>query len=187
MIYITRHGETNWNISKKVMGRIDEPLNEKGKEQAKILGQRLYNNSIDLIICSPLLRTKQTAEIINENKNVSIIYDERIMERDFGEFEGMNITEFNFDDYWNYYKNIKYQKAENITDFFERVYSFMDEIKEKYSDKNILLVTHGGVSIPIYCYFNNIIPKNTLIDRGYNLGNCEIRLFDNQKLVTISE
>lgn len=186
MIYIVRHGETDWNISKKVMGRFDEPLNEKGKEQATIVSKTLSSNKIDLIICSPLLRTKQTAEIINENKNIEIIYDERIIERDFGEFEGLNINEFEFADYWNYYKNKQYNKAENIIDFFDRIYSFLDDIIEKYSDKNILVVTHGGVSISMYCYFNNIIPTDTLIDRGYNLENCEVRLFNNNELKTIS-
>lgn len=52
MIYVTRHGQTDWNLEKKVMGRCDIPLNESGKEQAKIVRDFLKNTPIDKIICS---------------------------------------------------------------------------------------------------------------------------------------
>ena len=84
MLYITRHGQTDWNVSKKVMGRRDEPLNEKGLLQASETRDNLLNTDIDLIICSPLQRARQTAETINKDRNIPIIYDERIIERDFG-------------------------------------------------------------------------------------------------------
>lgn len=177
MIYITRHGQTNWNVLKKVMGRCNEPLNEIGKSQAKEVSKKLKDTHIDLIISSPLARAKETALEINKNKNVDIIYDDRIIERDFGEFEGLETKEFDFSGYWNYYKNEKYQRAENIKSFFERVYNFLDDIKEKYPNKNILIVAHGGISIPVDCYFKNAIPKGSLVDAGLVLGNCEIRKY----------
>ncbi len=177
MIYITRHGQTNWNIQKKAMGKVDEPLNEKGIEQAKIMRNNLTSLDIDLIICSPLLRAKETAEIINEALNVEIIYDERIIERDFGEFEGKETKDFGFWDYWDYYKNEHYDKAENIRDFFKRIYDFLDDICNKYKDKNIMLVTHSGVSIPVACYFNKKIPTGPLVEAGLVLGNCEVKSY----------
>ena len=85
MIYLTRHGQTDWNVQKKVMGRCDEPLNEKGREQAKQTKELLSDINFDLIICSPLLRAKETAQIINQDRNIKIEYDDRIIERDFGE------------------------------------------------------------------------------------------------------
>jgi len=105
MIYITRHGQTNWNVLRKVMGKIDEPLNEKGIEQAHLTKESLKDLEINLIICSPLLRARQTAEIINEVLNIEIIYDNRLLERDYGEFEGMETKNFDFWKYWDYYKN----------------------------------------------------------------------------------
>lgn len=174
MIYVTRHGQTDWNVQKKVMGKCDQPLNEKGIEQAQIVRDNLINTNIDLIICSPLLRAKQTAIIISENRNIEIIYDDRISERDFGEFEGLTTNDFAFLSYWDYYKNEKYTKAENIQKFFERIYGFLDEYVEKYSDKDILIVGHGGVSIPIACYFNKNIPVGSLVETDLVLGNCEI-------------
>ena len=181
---LTRHGQTDWNVQKKVMGRCDEPLNDKGKEQAIETRNNLKETDIDLIICSPLQRAKQTAEIINKGRNIPIIYDQRIIERDFGEFEGKETKDFDFHGYWNYYKNTKYQQAENIQDFFKRIYDFLEEITEKYKDKNVLIVAHGGVSIPVACYFSKDIPEGSLIDAGLVLGNCQIAsysILDNNK------
>lgn len=174
MIYITRHGQTDWNVLRKVQGRCDKLLNDTGISQAYETKDNLANTDIDLIICSPLLRAKQTAEIINKDRNLPIIYDNRIIERDFGEFEGMSTNDFDFHSYWNYYKNEKYQQAENIQEFFERIYEFLKDIIEKYRDKNVLLVTHGGVSIPVACFFNGSIPKGSLIEAGLSLGNCQV-------------
>ena len=97
MIYLTRHGQTDWNVQKKVMGRCDEPLNENGREQARQTKELLSNISFDLIICSPLLRAKETAQIINSDRNIKIDFDDRIIERDFGELEGLQTKDFDFD------------------------------------------------------------------------------------------
>ena len=171
-ILLTRHGQTEWNVLGKVQGRADIELNKKGIEQAEETGNVLKNEEIDLIICSPLKRAKQTAEIINKNKNIPIVYDDEIIERDFGEFEGINKTEFDFEGYWSYEQNNKYQKAENIKAFFDRVYKFLDKIKDNYPAKRVLIVAHGGISIPVYCYFNGIPQDGNLLKLV--LGNCEV-------------
>lgn len=57
---------------------------------------------------------------------------------------------------------IKGYNVENIRDFRERIYQTLDDIIAKYPNKNILLVTHGGVSIPVYCYFNGIPNQDDL-------------------------
>lgn len=85
---------------------------------------------MNLIICSPLKRTKQTADIINIDRNIPIIYDDSIIERDFGEFEGLNKENFDFEGYWSYNQNNKYERAENIKDFFDRIYIFLDKMKK---------------------------------------------------------
>ena len=181
-ILLTRHGQTDWNVQKKVMGRCDEPLNEKGKEQAIETSDNLKDTDIDLIICSPLKRAKQTAEIIDKGRNIPIIYDDRIIERDFGEFEGKETKDFDFHGYWNYYKNDKYEQAENIQEFFKRIYVFLDDVTEKYKDKNILIVAHGGVSIPVACYFKKEIPEGSLVEAGLVLGNCQVATYSVEDL-----
>ena len=185
MIYITRHGQTDWNVQKKVMGRCDEPLNENGINQATKTRDKLLNSDIDLIICSPLVRARQTAEIINKDRNIPIIFDERIIERDFGEFEGKQTKDFDFHGYWNYYKNEQYQSAENIQVFFKRIYDFLEDITKEYEDKNILLVTHGGVSIPVQCFFNKNIPNGSLVEAGLVLENCEVASYSIDKNIRL--
>ncbi|MCI8411819.1 MAG: histidine phosphatase family protein [Clostridia bacterium] len=178
VVLMTRHGQTDWNVERKVQGKADIELNEKGIEQAKITSEKLKDEKIDIIISSPLKRAKQTAEIINEKLNCPIIYEEGISERDFGEFEGKRRDEFDFEGFWSYKKNFKYDKAENIREFFNRIYSTLDNIKEKYKDKNVLIVSHGGVSIPVNCYFNGIPDKENLLFLG--LHNCEVVKYYNR-------
>ncbi len=177
MIYITRHGQTEWNEKNKVMGKVDIPLSKIGLEQSGKLKEKVKQLQIDLIVCSPLLRARQTAEIINENHSVKIIYDDRISERCYGEFEGLNINDFDFLSYWNYYDNKKYKYAENIRDFFARIYEFFDEIIKKYWNKNVLIVTHSGVGLSALCYFDNKIPEKSLIETN-SFSNCEIKSFE---------
>lgn len=176
-ILVTRHGQTEWNILKKVQGKANIELNETGHNQALVTAYNLIDEEIDLIITSPLKRALQTAEIINQTKNIPLIIDDRISERDFGEFEGLETSAFNFEEFWSYKINKKYEKAENIKVFFDRIYNFLDELKETYKNKRILIVTHGGVSIPIKCYFSEIPDVDTLLPLC--IGNCEVERFEN--------
>lgn len=178
MLYVTRHGETEWNRLNKVMGRQDEPLNDNGIAQAHKVGKLLEEVDFDMIISSPLIRARQTAAIINEKRNIELAYDERIIERDFGEFDGFRKEEFPYFDFWDYGLNKHYTDAENIRDFFDRVYGFLEEVKLKHKKKNILLVTHGGVSMPIDCYFKGHIPKGHLSGTGLALQNCQVRKYE---------
>lgn len=156
-LYVVRHGQTEWNVLKKMQGFADIPLNEKGKEQAEETKLNLGNIHFDMIFCSPLIRAKQTAEIINNDRNLNIMFDDRLIERNYGEFEGVSKSSFNYNDFWSYNKNLKYTKAENIQDFFKRIYNFLDEIKMNYSNKNILIVCHAGVTKAIECYANGMM------------------------------
>lgn len=171
-ILLTRHGQTEWNLLKKVQGKADIELNDQGIEQAEKTRELLKGEKIDLILCSPLKRARQTAEIISQGRDIRLIIDERISERDFGEFEGMQVTDFDYSAFWSYKQNLKYDTAENIKDFFSRVYSFLSSIKDEYNGKRILIVTHAGISIPIKCYFEGIPDVESLLP--LHLGNCEV-------------
>ena len=122
-IFVIRHGETEWNKLKLCQGQKNIKLNEIGINQAKIVKEKLENEKIDLIISSPLDRSCKTAEIINENSDTPIIYDDRLKEKAFGKLEGRKIDEFDFYSYWDYYKNLEYDGLENMQDFFKRIYS----------------------------------------------------------------
>ncbi len=174
-LYVIRHGLTKCNVEKKYNGKLDEDINETGIQQAQKAQQIVKNLDIDLIICSPLLRTRHTCHIVNAN-HVPVILDCRIEERDCGIYTGKELGEFYDTDYWNYYSNKKVEGLESIQDLFTRIGNFLDEIKEKYKDKNVLLVTHGGVARAIYFYFNEL-PKDGMIQK-FGASNCEITEYE---------
>ena len=172
MIYIIRHGQTDWNKQKVMQGQMDVPLNETGKEQALELGEKLKNIIFDHIFCSPLLRTRQTLENLNLNSKTKIIFVDRLKERNYGEFEKMPKSSFDYNLFWNYSANIKYRKAESCQDFFKRVISLFEEIKVKYKDKNILIVTHAGITKVAKCYFDGWLKDDDI--GKYLPNNAEI-------------
>ena len=172
MIYIVRHGQTDYNLEGRYAGRIDVELNEKGIEQANIIKEALKNIHFDMVFSSPLKRALTTASIITNNE---IIVDNRIIERSNGKLEGKLKTEINDDIDFNDPNLTKYN-IENINDFRNRIYNFFDEIT-KYKDKNILVVTHAGVGIYARCYFEGE-PDNNDYSK-YKIKNCEVIKYNN--------
>lgn len=182
--YIIRHGQTNWNKEGRIQGKTDIELNEKGIEQAKEARKILENYPIDMIVASPLKRARKTAEIINEAKNVPIIFKEELEERGFGDFEGKIRKEIHdeildSEILANYGLNKEYKGVETIRSLCNRVWKLIDELKEDYAEKNILFVTHGGVTRAINGYFNG--PNEEGILKDLNLNNCEIRTFETKR------
>ena len=171
-VYVVRHGQTDWNLQNRVQGVADIPLNEEGRSQAIALCSTIRSLSIDFIFSSPLKRTIETAILLNQEKMVPLFLEERLKERDYGEFEGLNKKEFDLETFWDYDANIQYERAENIQDCVDRVYCFLKELEKNYMDKHILLVTHGGLVRIIDGYFHNQI-GGKFISTG--LDNGEIR------------
>ena len=181
-LYVIRHGQTEWNVAGKCQGMTDIELNSTGKEQAKKTSEKIKNYKIDLIICSPLKRARATAEIINEVVNCIIINDERIIERNCGNLEGTTEKEWdsiigeNVDVINNYNLNWNGQNIEPIQDVCKRVWNLLDEIQEKYKDKNVLIVTHGGTCRAINAYFNGIGEDGYV--QSAKIKNCEVREYE---------
>lgn len=170
-ILVTRHGQTDWNVEKRIQGRTDIELNNKGIEQAYQTKENLENEKIDLIICSPLKRAKQTADIINKDRNIPIIYDERLLEICYGENEGRLHDDFDYDGFWSIVNTHEYKDAENVNKFIQRVHDFLNNLKNR-KEENILIVTHNVVCRAINTYFNGIPNDNNIIDLG--IKNCEV-------------
>lgn len=173
-IFVLRHGETNENVTGMMQGNMDTVLNEKGCSQALSVKNKVLESNVDLVICSPRKRTIKTAELAAPN--IPIIIDERLKSRDHGEFEGTKRIDMNLNDYWNINKNIQYLKAESVKDLFDRVDSLLKEIKEKYNDKNVLLVTHSGIVRVLHYYFNGIPEDGDLMK--YESHNCSFEQYE---------
>lgn len=88
MLYIMRHGRTDWNERNKLQGRTDIPLNEAGRKMAEEAAAVYKNVPLDVCYCSPLARARQTAEIFLKDRNIPIITDDRLIEMSFGIYEG---------------------------------------------------------------------------------------------------
>lgn len=172
-LFVLRHGKTESNNKKIFNGHYDEDLNDIGVKQIKELLENINKNEIDLIISSPLLRTKHTAEIISNNK-IPIIIDDRLIERNMGELtqKSKDIVD---EKLWNYYSELKFKNLESMTSICLRINQLLEEIREKYSDKNVLLVTHAFVTRAINIYFCGL-PKNG--DLGdYGLKNGQLKKY----------
>ena len=168
-VYLVRHGECDSNL-RKIYNYKGEILNNEGIKQAEFLRKKIASMQFDIIYSSPLLRAKQTAEILNDHA-IKIIYDERLREREPGDLEGKSIEDTNREEYWNYYTTIKYGTEERIPDLFSRVANFLDELKKKDYER-VLIIAHSGVSKAFSAYFEGI-QDGMFLNRG--LKNCEIK------------
>jgi broad specificity phosphatase PhoE len=90
-IYLCRHGDTAWSAERRLAGRTDIPLVERGEENARRLGQRLSAVSFDRVLVSPLVRARRTAELAGFASATAV--DERLLEMDFGRYDGLTIDE----------------------------------------------------------------------------------------------
>lgn len=151
-IYLLRHGETSYNADgNKYCGRTDIPLTEKGIKQAEAARKILENVKISKVYSSPLQRALQTAEIVSKNRDVVI--DDRLIEVDFGNWEGKTREEFikensSLWEKWN--EDPTHARAggigETASEIIERADSFYSELKESSNNENILVVAHNGIN-----------------------------------------
>ncbi|MCQ2400321.1 MAG: histidine phosphatase family protein [Lachnospiraceae bacterium] len=175
MLYLIRHGQTNLNKTRRWNCQSDEDINEEGIKQAEAAADAVEKLPLDLILCSPLIRTRHTCEIINRN-HVPVIYDKRLMERCGGIITGQPYEYYDHDLYYNLNTKDFPEGMEPLSDFMGRVHELLKEVEEKYREKNVLLVTHGGVSRCVKYYFEPI-PENGAINKDSKTQNCEIRAF----------
>ncbi len=138
-IYLIRHAESIYNSKKILQGRQDCELSEKGLSDT-IKRASTFANNYDIVFCSPLKRTRQTAEILLPNSK--IIYDERIIEKGLGDWENMPNT-----DEKQFLLNNKVipPNGETFEEVEDRITQFITMLKNDYKDKKILVITHLGI------------------------------------------
>ena len=138
-LYFTRHGETVWNVENKICGMTDSPLTEKGRAQARELGEKLRTSGlrIDEILYSPLSRAADTARAIAEATGIPARCEPRLREQCFGRYEGtprdgeeFRISKTHFAD--------RYSGGESMMQLAQRIYNLLDELRAD-TDKTYLL------------------------------------------------
>lgn len=156
-IIFARHGLTDYNVESKVCGVSSAMLTDKGKQQARALGERLKDKGIDIIICSPLQRAVDTAELANETLGKKIIIDYRFTEWDYGTYEGVKLNEV-YDEFQKakLQFGVRLGGGESVIELAHRVFCAIDDIREKHKDKTVLVVCHGGVCRVAKMYFEDM-------------------------------
>lgn len=150
MIYLVRHGQTDWNIEKKTQGHTDISLNENGRNQARMLSVGIASLGIDRIVSSDLSRARETAEILNDKIGCKIELDSRLREINYGVLEGVCRDNLTPKDWEIFNTTPEALNAEPMISVFSRIKSCFDELRE--AEGNILVVTHGGALRMIMYY-----------------------------------
>ena len=141
---LVRHGETDWNAQRRMQGRTDIPLNERGLRQAELVARRLEGTQWDAIVSSPLARvmgvSRAIAGAIGHPEDRIVTRDD-LVERGFGQAEGMTLPErteaFGLD--------APIPGIEPYEELDRRVMNALREIEAEYRSKRVLVVAHGGV------------------------------------------
>lgn len=154
-IYIMRHGTTVWNEKGITQGRSSNMLSQSGKALTKQAANMLKDVPIDVIFASPLMRTMQTANIINKYHNVKVVKDERLIEIHQGIFTGKKWSSLTKEE-----KNLKDLRdsscgMESYESVYERVNDFIQNIKSTCPFENILIITHNVCASLIYTILSN--------------------------------
>lgn len=169
MIYVVRHGETEWNALNKILGRTDIPLNDRGMEQAQEIARSLKDLKVDVFLCSPLYRARQTADAIANEIGMRYEIDDRLIEHDFGSFEGTDRSDAGYQKAKREYF-VRYPGGESFFDMAARVYPLIKELE----GTDALLVTHGGICRIIRSYFEDLGNEEFV---QFSQGNCEVRMY----------
>ncbi len=179
MLYIIRHGKTDWNKKYKLQGRTDIPLNDEGRKMAAAAADEYKDVRFDICYCSPLVRAKETAEILLKGRDVPIITDDRLTEMCFGIYEGVE-NSFNIPDcpinvlfHHPELYTVPAEGAESMEELFARTGEFLKEIVEPQlnNNKDILIVGHGAMNSSIVCRI-----KNLPLEKFWSAGieNCKL-------------
>ena len=162
MLYIMRHGRTDWNVRHKLQGRTDIPLNDEGRMMAAEAGKRYADIHFDICYSSPLARARETAEIFMKGRNVPVCTDDRLIEMGFGVYEGIE-NSFVIDDspintlFKKPEEYVTVEGGESFEELFARTGDFVDNVvmPQVHEGKDILIVGHGAMNCSIIAKFKN--------------------------------
>lgn len=142
LLYLVRHGETDWNAQRRIQGRTDIPLNDTGRAQARRAGELLARREWDAVITSPLSRAVETGAIIAAELGLPVPdVDDRLVERDYGEAEGMDISEVDR----RFPPGVDPVGRETPEQVVARAMAALLDIAEAHPGQSVVVVAHGGL------------------------------------------
>lgn len=156
-IIAVRHGETAWNVDARIQGHLDIDLNDKGRWQARRVGDALADEPITAIYSSDLRRAADTARAIAQAAGAPLAQDAGLRERHFGMFEGRTFTEIEaqWPDHAQHWRRrvphwVPPEGGESLLALRERVAGTVYRLAARHPGEQIVLVAHGGVLDAIY-------------------------------------
>jgi probable phosphoglycerate mutase len=159
-IFLIRHGETDWNVEKRLQGHLDIALNAEGERQAAALGRALAEESVDAVYASDLQRAMQTALAIAAPRGMQVRVERELRERSYGAFEGLLHGDIHAR-YPEAYAMLRardidarypmgVQQAETLREFSQRAIGVITRLANAHRNKKIVIVSHGGLLECIY-------------------------------------
>lgn len=183
-LYIVRHGQSLGNVA-NIIDDNSHPetdkngLSKKGKQQAEEIVKNLKNFKIDIVITSPLLRTKETVELYLKNNKVKLVISDLTIERNAGIFVGKEKTAIKEYCIKNNIKDrvsFRPEKGESILDVYERSRKFLEYLLKNFKNKSVLLCGHVNF---LGCLDVTINKKSIMKFYSYSyLKNGEIKSYD---------
>ena len=150
MIYLFRHGQTEWNRLKRFTGNTDVPMNETGFQQTRDMAEKLKAVRFDACYCSPKLRARQMAGELYAGEAV---LDERLEEIVCGAFEGTEETPEAMQAFWEAMQTGA-SGVEDFRAFAKRNCDFGDMVAARHAGQNVLIVTHAANARVLNYYFS---------------------------------
>ena len=174
-ILLTRHGSTPYNDKDLLQGAIDIPLSQKGEKQGERLAERLKEESFDMIFHSPLIRARQTAEIINQYHNKPMTQIDSFVEMAMGHWEGDNFFKVIEENPGIYQKWVMNPEAglpggESFGEVFRRVKPGVEEILNSPHSR-VLVVAHAIVN---RAFLGQLLGMKLITARRFRMKNCAL-------------
>ncbi len=182
-ILLTRHGEVD--NSGRYIGITDLPITANGEQQVVDLAGKVAALKPDICLCSPMLRTKQTAEVISKAYFCETIYIDDLKEINFGLWEELTFKEIaehypdQTKEWADNYADFTFPEGDNTKAFFNNICVFGRELSRR-NEETILLVTHGGVIRALICFFLGLGFAKHLLFNARPAGLTIIELFAEQ-------
>lgn len=179
-ICFIRHGETDWNVEKRIQGLIDIPLNEKGRAQAVAMAFNAAHVSFKAIYSSDLVRAVDTARALAEREGQEVRLLPQLRERNYGIFQGLTAAEGEarhpeaFRRYAARDPHYDFEGGESLLDFAARVAGAVDWLVRHHTGQTIAAVTHGGVLDILY---RRATGRPLSAPRDFKIPNCGLNWF----------
>jgi broad specificity phosphatase PhoE len=176
-LILVRHGETEWNVERRVQGRLDSPLTARGRTQARRTAERLAEMNVRAVYSSDIGRAQETAELIAAPHGLTVALRPGLRERSYGILEGKTMQEAAGDDTgwleaWLADRlRLAPPEGETQPEMSQRVMSALRAIAAAHAGEHVVVSTHGGpmksavfdiLQIPISSWDRTWIPNGSV-------------------------